>query len=47
MEQEGFKRKLSTIPSTHVEEYSRLAGDDEEATVRILNDGMNRYDKGD
>jgi adenylate cyclase len=34
--QDGFKRKLSVILSADVEGYSRLMGDDEEATVRTL-----------
>ena len=36
MTQEGFKRKLAAILSADVEGYSRLMGDDEEATVRTL-----------
>jgi len=36
MAQEGFKRKLTAILSADVEGYSRLMGDDEEATVRTL-----------
>ena len=38
MADEGFKRKLTAILSADVEGYSRLMGDDEEATVssRIL-----------
>ncbi|MFC1885785.1 hypothetical protein ACFLZM_01880 [Thermodesulfobacteriota bacterium] len=36
MEQEGFKRKLTAILSADVEGYSRLMGEDEEATVRTL-----------
>jgi adenylate cyclase len=36
MAQEGFKRKLSAILSADVEGYSRLMGEDEEATVRTL-----------
>ena len=32
----GFKRKLTAILSADVEGYSRLMGDDEEATVRTL-----------
>ena len=36
MTQEGFKRKLIAILSADVEGYSRLMGDDEEATVRTL-----------
>ena len=34
MTQKGFKRKLTAILSADVESYSRLMGDDEEATVR-------------
>lgn len=36
MAEEGFKRKLSAILSADVKGYSRLMGDDEEATVRTL-----------
>ena len=36
MVKEGFKRKLTAILSADVEGYSRLMGDDEEATVRTL-----------
>ena len=36
MTQEGFKRKLVAILSADVEGYSRLMGDNEEATVRTL-----------
>src|SRR5210317_1697775 len=36
MAEEGFKRKLAAILSADVEGYSRLMGDDEEATVRTL-----------
>jgi TolB-like protein/class 3 adenylate cyclase len=36
MAQEGFKRKLTAIFSADVEGYSRLMGDNEEATVRTL-----------
>ena len=36
MEDEGFKRKLSAILSADVKGYSRLMGNDEEATVRTL-----------
>ena len=36
MTQESFKRKLTAILSADVEGYSRLMGDDEEATVRTL-----------
>jgi adenylate cyclase len=34
--QEGFKRKLTAILSADVEGYSRLMGEDEEATVRTI-----------
>ena len=37
MAQEGFKRKLTAILSADVEGYSRLMGEDEEATIRTLN----------
>jgi adenylate cyclase len=37
MKTEGFKRKLSAILSADVVGYSRLMGEDEEATVRTLN----------
>jgi adenylate cyclase len=37
MTQEGFKRKLTAILSADVVGYSRLMGEDEEATVRTLN----------
>ncbi|MGD9304876.1 MAG: adenylate/guanylate cyclase domain-containing protein [Desulfobacterales bacterium] len=37
MAPEGFKRKLTAILSADVEGYSRLMGEDEEATVRTLN----------
>jgi adenylate cyclase len=33
---DGFKRKLTTIFSADVEGYSRLMGEDEEATIRVL-----------
>ncbi|MCP3893400.1 MAG: adenylate/guanylate cyclase domain-containing protein [Bacteroides sp.] len=33
---EGFKRKLAAILSADVEGYSRLMGEDEEATVRTI-----------
>ena len=33
-----YKRKLTAILSADVKGYSRLMGDDEEATVRILNE---------
>ncbi|MHC4792215.1 MAG: adenylate/guanylate cyclase domain-containing protein [Planctomycetota bacterium] len=36
MAEEGFKRKLTAIFSADVEGYSRLMGDNEEATVRTL-----------
>lgn len=36
MAQEGFKRKLAGILSADVEGYSRLMGDDEEATIKTL-----------
>ena len=36
MTQEGFKRKLTAILSADVEGYSRLMGQDEDATVRTL-----------
>ena len=36
MAEEGFKRKLTAIFSADVEGYSRLMGEDEEATVRTL-----------
>jgi TolB-like protein/class 3 adenylate cyclase/Flp pilus assembly protein TadD len=36
MADEGFKRKLTAILSADVEGYSRLMGEDEEATVRTL-----------
>ena len=38
MANEGFKRKLTAILSADVVGYSRLMGDDEEATIRTLND---------
>jgi len=34
MAEKGFKRKLTAILSADVEGYSRLMGEDEEATVR-------------
>ena len=37
MAKEGFKRKLSAILSADVAGYSRLMGDDEEATIQTLN----------
>ena len=36
MAEEGFKRKLTAILSADAVDYSRLMGDDEEATVRTL-----------
>jgi adenylate cyclase len=36
MADEGFKRKITAILSADVEGYSRLMGEDEEATVRTL-----------
>ena len=36
MPQEGFKRKLTAILSADVEGYSRLMGEDEDATIRTL-----------
>ena len=36
MTTEGFKRKLAAIFSADVEGYSRLMGDDEEATIQTL-----------
>ena len=36
MAEKGFKRKLTAILSDDVEGYSRLMGEDEEATVRTL-----------
>ena len=36
MTTEGFRRKPSAILSADVEGYSRLMGEDEEATVRTL-----------
>jgi adenylate cyclase len=36
MAEKGFKRKLTAILSSDVVEYSRLMGEDEEATVRTL-----------
>ena len=36
MIKEGFKRKLTAILSADVEGYSRLMGEDEEATVRTI-----------
>ena len=36
MTEESFKRKLTTILSADVAEYSRLMGEDEAATVKTL-----------
>ena len=36
MADEGFKRKLTAILCADFEGYSRLMGEDEEATVRTL-----------
>ena len=36
MAEESFKRKLTAILSADVEGYSRLMGEDEDATIRIL-----------
>jgi len=36
MAEEGFKRKLTAILSADVEGYSRMMGEDEEATIRTL-----------
>jgi adenylate cyclase len=36
MAEEGFKRKLTAILSADAVEYSRLMGEDEEATVRTI-----------
>ena len=36
MTQEGYKRKLTAILSADVEGYSRLMGEDEDATIRTL-----------
>ena len=36
MKEQGFKRKLTAILSADVEGYSRLMGDDEEATVQTI-----------
>ena len=36
MEKQGFKRKLTAILSADVEGYSRLMGNDEEATVQTI-----------
>jgi TolB-like protein/class 3 adenylate cyclase/Flp pilus assembly protein TadD len=38
MAKEGFKRKLTAILSADVEGYSRLMGNDEEATIQMLTD---------
>jgi adenylate cyclase len=37
MAEKGFKRKLTAILSADAVDYSRLMGEDEEATVRTLN----------
>ena len=42
MTEEGFKRKFAVILSTDVEDYSRLMGYDEEATVRTLTSYRNK-----
>ena len=47
MSTEGFKRKLSAILSVDVEGYSRLLGEDEDATIRTLTsyrELMSRWD---
>ena len=36
MTKEGWKRKLTALLSADVEGYSRLMGDDEEATILTL-----------
>ena len=36
MTEQGYKRKLTAILSADVEDYSRLMGDDESATIRTL-----------
>jgi adenylate cyclase len=36
MAEESFKRRLIAILSADVEGYSRLMGDDEDATIRTL-----------
>ena len=36
MADEGFKRKLTAILCADVEGYSRLMGEDEDATIRTL-----------
>ncbi len=36
MAEEGFRRKLTAILSADVEGYSRLMGEDEDATIRTL-----------
>jgi len=36
MTEESFKRKLTAILSADVEGYSRLMGEDEDATIRTL-----------
>jgi adenylate cyclase len=45
MTQEGFKRKLTAIISADVEGYSRLMGEDEEATIRTLTTYRNAITK--
>jgi len=45
MTQEGFKRKLTAILSADVEGYSRLMGEDEEATIRTLTTYRNAISK--
>ncbi len=36
MAEEGFKRKLTAILNVDVKGYSRLMGEDEDATIRTL-----------
>ncbi len=36
MAEEGFRRKLTAILSADVKGYSRLMGEDEDATIRTL-----------
>ena len=36
MAEKGFRRKLTAILSADVEGYSRLMGEDEDATIRTL-----------
>jgi adenylate cyclase len=45
MPQEGFKRKPTAILSADVEGYSRLMGEDEEATIRTLTSYRNAIAK--